>query len=138
MRGMDVGERALVALEFIIGIAALVGGVLLATRPDGSLLQAKVSALSGSPFSDWRVPGILLAVLVGCGFLFAAQWQRRSLPHARELSIVAGLGLIAFEITELVWIGFQPLEILFGVVGAAVVALSVRQMSSATHLPGTK
>ena len=138
MSAMNTGDRVLVALEYITGITALVGGVLLATRPDGSLLQAKVSALSGSPFSDWRVPGILLAVFVGFGFLFAAEWQHRSLPRAPDLSIVAGVGLIAFEITELVWIGFQPLEMIFGVVGAAVVALSVRQVSSETHLPGTK
>ena len=50
------------------------------------------------------------------------QWQHRA--HARELSMLAGLGLIAFEGAELVWIGFQPLEAVFAGVGVAVVTLA--------------
>jgi hypothetical protein len=131
----ESGDHALVALEYVIGVTALVGGLILAMRPDGSLLRAKLSALSGSPFRDWRVPGILLAMLVGGGFLLAAEWQRRHLPHARGLSIFAGVGLIAFEISELAWIGLQPLEVIFGLVGATVVVLAVRQVSTVAHTP---
>ena len=127
--------RALVSLEYFTGTTALAGGLMLAVRPDGSLLQARPSALDGSPFADWRMPGILLAGLVGGGFLLTAEWQRRRLPHARELSIIAGLGLTAFEIAELAWIGFQPLEALFGVVGAAVIVLALRQGSSMAQRP---
>jgi hypothetical protein len=123
----------LVALEYFTGVSAVVGGLMLATRPDGSLLQAKLSALSRSPFDDWRVPGVLLAVLVGGGFLVAAEWQRRRLPGARELSILAGVGLITFEVAELAWIGFQPLEIIFGVVGAAVIVLAIRESGSSVR-----
>jgi hypothetical protein len=49
-------ERVLVGAELCTGGAAVVGGLLLITRPDGSLLHAKLSALSGSPFSDWLAP----------------------------------------------------------------------------------
>jgi len=119
-------EGALVTLEFATGTFALVGGILLIARPDGSLLRADRAALSGSPFGDWRVPGVLLFVLVGFGFLLAAECQRRRLRGARALSIVAGTGLVAFEIAELAWIGFQPLELAFAAVGVAVVVLAVR------------
>jgi hypothetical protein len=135
MRPADAADPALAALEYLTGVTALAGGVLLSTRPDGALLQAKLSALAGSPFTDWRVPGILLAALVGGGFLFTAEWQRRHLPRARELSIFAGLGLIVFESVELVVIGFQPLELIFGGVGAAVAVLAARQGLSLRHLP---
>ena len=108
---------------------------MLLVRPDGSLLQAKLSALDGSPFSSWRVPGALLAALVGGGFLLTAEWQRRGLPYARALSIFAGVGLIAFEAAELAWIGFQPLEGLFGIVGAAVTLLALRQGSPMAQDP---
>ena len=47
-------------------------------------------ALAGTPFSDWRVPGLLLARLVGGGFLLAGWWQWRCLRYARELSMAAG------------------------------------------------
>jgi hypothetical protein len=45
--------------------------VLLAAAPDGSLLRADLAVLAGTPFSDWRVPGVRLAGLVGGGFLLA-------------------------------------------------------------------
>ena len=52
----------LVALELVTGVTGLVGGALLAAAPDGLLLRADPATLAGSPFSDWRVPGVLLAM----------------------------------------------------------------------------
>ena len=117
-------QRVLVCLEMATGVAALIGGVLLADAPDGSLLSADVAALEGSPFADWRLPGLLLGGLVGGGFLAAGAWQWRNGWHAREFSMLAGIGLVAFEVAEVAWIGPQPLEGVFALVGAAVVALA--------------
>jgi hypothetical protein len=125
-QGRGLAGRALVGLELVTGIAGLAGGVLLAAAPDGSLLRADPSVLVGSPFGDWRVPGVLLAGLVGGGFLLAGWWQWRGYRHARELSIIAGLGLVCFEAAELAWIGFQPLEAVFGLVGVVIVGLAWR------------
>ena len=121
-----MGRRALVALELATGVAGLVGGVLLAVAPDGSLLQADPATLAGSPFSDWRVPGVLLAGLVGGGFLLAGWWQWRGHRYARELSMAAGAGLVCLEAAELAWLGFQPLEAVFAVVGVTIVILAWR------------
>ncbi len=41
--------------------------------------------------------------------------------------MLAGLGLIAFEAAELAWIGFQPLEGVFALVGAAIFGLAALQ-----------
>jgi hypothetical protein len=80
VRGSDGGRRALVTLELVTGAAALAGGVLLAAAPDGSLLRADPAVLGGTPFSDWRVPGVLLAGLVGGA---PAQATARSGPTRR-------------------------------------------------------
>ena len=122
-------RRTLAALEFVTGAAGVVGGVLLAAVPDGSLLRADPGALAGTPFGDWRVPGVLLAVLVGGGFLVAGWWQWRNYRYARELSLLAGAGLIGFEAAELAWIGFQPLEAVFALVGFVIVGIAWRQRS---------
>ena len=122
-------RRALAALEFVTGAAGVVGGVLLVAAPDGSLLRADPSVLAGTPFGDWRVPGVLLAVLVGGGFLVAGWWQWCDYRYARELSLLAGAGLIGFEVAELAWIGFQPLEVLFVFVGLVIVGVAWRQRS---------
>lgn len=120
-------RRILAGLELFTGATAVAGGLLLAIAPDGSLLAADPAALTGSPFADYRVPGVLLATLVGGGYLGTGLWQWRGGRGARALSVVAGLGLVAFEAAELLWLGFQPLEGVFAVVGVTVAALAVRR-----------
>jgi len=44
--------------------------------------------------------------------------------YARELSMAAGTGLVCFEAFELAWLGFQPLEVMFVLVGLAVIVLA--------------
>lgn len=56
---LPAGTRTVAVLELFTGAAAVAGGVLLAVRPDGSLLMAKTSALAGSPFAYWRVFGAI-------------------------------------------------------------------------------
>jgi hypothetical protein len=125
-RQAGAARRVLVALELVTGATGLAGGVLLAAAPDGALLRADPATLAGTPFADWRVPGVLLGGLVGGGFLLAGWWQWRGHRHARELSMAAGLGLVCFEAAELGWLGFQPLEAVFAVVGVAVTGLAWR------------
>jgi hypothetical protein len=125
-------RRVLVGLELVTGATAVVGGLLLAIAPDGSLLAADPAALAGSPFADYRWPGILLAGLVGGGYLLTGFWQARSGAGARALSLIAGVGLIAFEGAELVWLGFQPLEGVLAVVGGTVAVLAVIAPSGET------
>lgn len=125
-------RRILIALELVTGATALVGGVLLAVAPDGRLLAAELAALAGSPFTDYRWPGTLLATVVGGGYLITGVWQARAGFGARALSVFAGVGLIAFEASELLWLGFQPLQAALAVVGATVAALALLAPSEPT------
>ena len=125
-REPEPGAPVLVTVEALIGAAAVAGGLLLVARPDGSLLHADARVLAGSPFSDWRVPGVLLTGLVGGGYLAAAWWLGRRRPFAAELSVVAGIGLVGFEAAELAWIGFQPLQAVFAGLGILVAVLATR------------
>ena len=119
--------RILIGLELFTGIAAAVGGLLLVVDPDGSLLRAKMSALRDSPFSDWRIPGALLAILVGGGLLVTAACHLLRWRHASALSVFAGVGLVTFEAVELAWLSFQPLEVVFAVVGMVVATARVAE-----------
>jgi len=118
--------RVLGGLELVTATAAVLGGALLVARPDGSLLHADQAVLRTGPFTYWRIPGLLLAGLVGGGWLAAGLWQWRSGRYASQLSMVAGLGLVLFETDELTWIGFQPLEAVFAGVGVLVFTFAAR------------
>lgn len=93
-------QRALEGLELFTGVTGLVGGLLLIAQRDGSLLQADRSALTGSPFVDWRAPGILLAGLVGGGFLFAGTWQHQRRPLAGVISALGGFGVDRIRVSR--------------------------------------
>lgn len=84
VRGPGVARRALVTLELMTGAAGLAGGVLLAASPDGSLLRADPAVLAGTPFSDWRVPGVLLA---GGGFLLGSGHDLGPCPRPRTILV---------------------------------------------------
>jgi hypothetical protein len=64
-----------------------VGGLLLAVAPDGSLLAAAPAALAGSPIANYRWPGILLATLVGVGYLVTGFGQARNGVGARPVGV---------------------------------------------------
>ena len=117
---------ALVTLELVTGAMGLAGGVLLAAAPDGTLLRTDPATLAGTPFTDWRVPVSAAGRAGGGGFLLAGRWQWRGRRHARELSLAAGAGLVCFEAAELAWLGFQPLEMVFAIVGMTVTGLAWR------------
>lgn len=124
----QVGGRSrllLLGVELATGASALVCGAVIARSPDGSPLGLPAEVLERGPFSSWRLPGLLLGGFVGLGYLTAAAWEWARLPFHGELSVIAGGGLVVFEVVEWAWLGFHPLQVVFMGVGAAVVALAV-------------
>jgi hypothetical protein len=117
--------QTLVTLELLTGVFAVVGGLLLIGAPDGHLLATNRNALANSPFVDWRMPGVLLVAFVGIGFLITAALQWLVPRIGWSMSLLAGCGLVAFETVEVVLLGFQPLQAIFGAVGVAVMILAL-------------
>jgi hypothetical protein len=115
---------ALLSLEAIVGVAALAGGALLIAQPDGSLLAAKPSALVGTPFGDWRWPGVLLAVFVGGGMSLTAVWLWLRWARARDAAIASAVGLLVFEVVEYLVIGFQGLQVVIGALSLVMLRLA--------------
>jgi len=128
------GENALIAIEVFNGVSAVAGGVALLARPDGAILHMPTALLAGSPFSDYGVPGLALAAVVGSGMLGAALLRWRHRPYAVELEIIAGTALVIFEIVEFNLIGFSPLQVLYGGLGGVVLAVAARRWVAALRL----
>ena len=62
----------LLAIALFLAAGAIPVGLGFAVRPDGSLVGMPRSVLAGSPFTDFLIPGLLLAVAVGGSTLTAA------------------------------------------------------------------
>jgi ABC-type enterobactin transport system permease subunit len=74
-------------LELLTGAVALAGDVLRVFMPVGSLLRADPNAPADTPFSDWRLPGVLLAVLVGARFRLTGILPVAQLPVCARVVI---------------------------------------------------
>lgn len=135
----------LTGLLLLLSVNAIVAGAAFIVAPDGHLLQMPLSQLSGSPFSNFRVPGILLLVFIGLfallaasGLSIASHWRwpeaLNPLPQFHwswTASWAVGVALIVWIVVQVQWIAFNPLHSICLVWGASIIAItlapSVRQ-----------
>ena len=91
---------ALIGLFLVTGALAIVGGLMLAARPDGAWLRLSPDLLVPTPFASYRVPGLVLALIVGgaqvAGGLAVLQRRRGDLRLATAAALVLG-GWIAIQ-----------------------------------------
>jgi len=84
----------------LLGVGATAGGVALVAAPDGSIMQMPVSYLDGSPFADYRIPGLILLGVFGIGSLVAAALVLLRLWYAPLVAFAIGTG-------QMIWIAVQ-------------------------------
>lgn len=118
---------ALLAVLAALGVTALFGGGQFLLDPSGSIVGMPTSALEGSPFPDYTVPGLVLFSVLGvlplavCYGLLA---RRRCAPTAAGL---VGLATVAWIAVQGVIVGFGHwLQWLYLVVGVVIVGLAVQ------------
>jgi len=98
MMNHKIVRIALVVIETFVGLGAIAGGIALLT---GVFAQGiPVAWLQGTPFSDYTVPGLALAILVGGGMLLAAATVFILREWAVLVSAVAGIFMVGFEVVE--------------------------------------
>ena len=120
------------------GLGGLAGGIALLAGPQGQIIHLKTADLAGSPFHDYLVPGIFLAVVLGVGPLVTS-WVLIARPASAALertnpfheywgwtlSGVIGVGLLIWIAVEVTIIPFNVLQPVFGAVGLAIVVLTL-------------
>ena len=98
---------AAIALEILLGIGALAGGAALMAGPRGEIIALPVSALAGSPFVDYFVPGAILFTILGIGPLAAALFAWRRHPLAPFLAVAVGGALLIWLAVQIATIGYS-------------------------------
>ena len=115
------GYSVLFGLNLFLGITAVGGGIAILV----GWINVPLSSLAGSPFTDYSVPAILLAAVIGGTALLAAWAVRiRIMRLAVPLSATAGGAIIIFEIVEWSIIGFALLQAVYIAIGFAIVSVA--------------
>jgi hypothetical protein len=122
---------ALTLLMLIQAIGGIPAGVAMIADPIGNI-GLSVDLLEGTPFGDYLIPGLILAVVLGVfplivffGLLLRYRWSW-------WLSLAVGGGLVIWIATEVALLGYLPglgiaLQIVFGGVGIAILVLTLVQ-----------
>ena len=84
------------------GVAAIGGSVGILSAPDGSVMSWDTDWLRNTPFSDWLVPGLLLA---GVGLVSAAAGALLVRDLVRRTSAAwHGPAVLAVAVVHVLWI----------------------------------
>ena len=130
---------ALIALAAFMALTAIQGAIFVVpVMLPRSVLHTGVLAL----FPDFTIPALALGVLCGGGALVALVTVIVRPRLGALASVVAGVFMIAFELVEIVVIGFTPtqtpdqwpawLQVVYLLVGAALVMLGARLWKAET------
>jgi hypothetical protein len=132
--------RGVLALEVLLSVGAIGGGLILMLAPRGEIMPLPLSALDGSPFDTYFVPGLILFGVLGLGPLVAARlaWLRH--PLAPAAAFVVGTALIIWVGVEVAIIGYSnepPLQAIYLAVGVAILLGASRWLLD-LGLPGLR
>ena len=122
-----VARIALVALEILMGVAAVGGGLDLVLT-NGQLMGMPVELLRGSPFGSYFIPGLVLLVV---GIINLASAAAVSLRHrwGSPASMVVGIMWIGWFVVQVAVVGFmnwqQPVYFAVGLLIIMLAAPSV-------------
>lgn len=89
----------------IIAFTALLSGLLLVSNPDGSILSLPLSLLEGTPFRNYFLPGMMLAVTVGGINMIAVFLNMQRHAKRYNWAMAGGFVCCAWIITQIILIG---------------------------------
>ena len=123
---LKLAGKTCIALLMLLGAGALAGGVALVTAPDGSVMHFDVGLLSGSPFADFTIPGLILGGLFGLGSFVVVALGLTHHRIAPFLAFAIGCAQMIWIVVELAIIGeLSFLHPTFFVVGLLVAVTAV-------------
>ena len=96
--------------------------------PNGEILPLPLSALRGSPFTTYFVPGAILFTILGIGPIVAAIFALRRHPVAPFLAFAVGGGLLIWIVVEIGIVGYSnhpPLQALYLGLGIVITLIGI-------------
>jgi uncharacterized membrane protein len=117
----------LILLSFV-GLTATVSGLMLISRPDGSLIKMPLGVLETSPFSNFLIPGIILLTMVGMVNCIAAWLLMRRHPARYNWAVWGGVMVGGWIVVQILMIqSFSWLQIVY-LITALLIVLTAWQL----------
>src|SRR5215211_7966407 len=114
--------KVVAALEILLGLGAVGGGLVLIVAPRGEIMPLPVSALAGSPFDTYLGPGVILFTVLGVGPLVATRLAWLQHPLAPFAAVTVGTALLIWIAVEIAIVGYTnepPLQAFYLVLAIA-------------------
>lgn len=116
-------RTALLALDLFVGLTAVSGGIAILL----GAFQMPSEWLHNTPFSSYLVPGMMLAVFVGGSALVAAVAVMVRSEWDALASLVAGVILAGWIVSQVIMLGFQAgLQPFYFVLSLLILGLATR------------
>jgi hypothetical protein len=93
-------KHILLILVCFVALSTLFVGILLMSVPDGSILRLPISFLHSTVFDDFRLPGFLLFLFVGCTNLIAAFYLFINMSKRYNWSLFGGIITILWVVLQ--------------------------------------
>lgn len=123
---------ALLILTSLLALTALPAGMLLMLEPNGSTLGLSLSLLSSTPFPDFFIPGLLLALIVGGCSLVSLFLIMNQSPASYKIAMASGVVLVIWIVAELILIPhYHWLQGLYLAIGILIALTSYQLMGKA-------
>lgn len=116
----------LIILNIFLALTAIPGGFCLIT----GIAAPPIDQLNGSIFPDYKIPALVLIIIVGGSALITAIMLIRKYKYAVFYSAIAGLIIMIFEFIEILAIGTPTgpgliMQIIYFLIGAVMVKWSL-------------
>ncbi len=119
-----IARVAAIGLLTATGVSALGGGAALVVDPTGALLGFDQSGLSGTYFTDFRLPGLMLLVLIGVFNLLVAGLTVNKVKFHATLIFLQGCILTGWVLVQVYLLPVTHLlQLVFGFAGLMLMML---------------
>lgn len=120
-------KTILIILTSIVGVLATMIGIMMMAVPSGNLINSNVSILKTTSFHDFKVPGLILFLIVGISNFIAFFYLFINHKSKFNWSISGGVLLIIWIVAQFILIeSSRWVDVIVITIGALIVFISLQ------------
>lgn len=118
-------KTVLFILVSFVALTATISGLLLISKPDGSIIDLPLFLLQTTPFKNFLIPGIILTAIVGGVNLVAVVYNIRRHVNRYNWAIAGGIMVGGWTVVQMLLIQSADwLHFLYLGIGALIILLA--------------